>query len=173
MNDNTDKLAAQMRNLKPSKKSREAGLDAAMAAFSKEFSSETSAETAQSNAVDSTDFEKNSTSTQGSADTPRPTGKSTTTVRAKTRRVETMAKIKTAFNFKPHTMMMSGTCSAALIAAMIVIPNMDQLGPSEQQIAVAPVEVAENIDAVEPVDIRGDAEAAGNVPDGMTDATSL
>ena len=142
MTKETDKLAAQMRNLKPSKKSREAGLDAAMAAFSKEFSSETSAETAQSNAVDSTDFEKNSTSSQGSADKSRPTGKSTTTVRAKTRRVETMAKIKTAFNFKPHTMMMAGTCSATLIAAMIVIPNMDQLGVDQSQSVAEQVEVS-------------------------------
>jgi len=37
MTDETEKLAAQMRNLKPSKKSREAGLNAAMAAFDAEF----------------------------------------------------------------------------------------------------------------------------------------
>jgi len=154
MNDDTDKLAAQMRNLKPSKKSREAGLDAAMAAFGKEFA----ADTAQATADDFTDLEKNSTSSQGSADTPRPTGKSTTTVRAKTRRVETMAKIKTAFNFKPQTMMMAGTCSAALIAAMIVIPNMDQLGPSEQQIAVAPVEVSPVLET-----LRDDLKAQSDV----------
>ena len=120
----TDKLAAQMRNLKPSKASREAGLDAAMAAFSKEFAGETSS----AKADDSANLEKKSPSTQGLTDAPRPTGKSTTFVRATSRRVETMAKFKTAFNFKPQTLMMAGTCAAALMAAMIVLPNMDELG---------------------------------------------
>lgn len=41
MNDDTDKLAAQMQNLKPSKSSRKAGLEAAMAAFNTEFARET------------------------------------------------------------------------------------------------------------------------------------
>ena len=172
MNDDTDKLAAQMRNLKPSKKSREAGLDAAMAAFSKEFSPETSTETAQSNAVDSTDIEKNSTSTQGSADVPRPTGKSTTTVRAKTRRVEKMAKIKTAFNFKPHTMMMAGTCSAALIAAMIVIPNMDDLMVDQPQVdaVVQSAEVKAPVGPTEAPALKDRADVPARDPDVKPDA---
>ena len=135
MSKDTDKLAAQMRNLKPSKASREAGLDAAMAAFSKEFAGETTS----AKADESANLEKTSTSSQGLADAPRPTGKSTTSVRATSRSVETMAKFKTAFNFKPQTMMMAGTCSAALIAAMIVVPNMGELAPMDQIAEPAPV----------------------------------
>jgi len=85
MNDETDKLAAQMRNLKPSKTSRKAGLEAAMAAFNTEFAGETGSAA-----------EKNTTSNQGLGDAPRPTGKPTTSVRV-------------------------------LIAALIVLPNMDEL----------------------------------------------
>ena len=40
MNDDTDKLAAQMQNLRPSKTSRESGMGAAMAAFNQEFAAE-------------------------------------------------------------------------------------------------------------------------------------
>ena len=137
MTEDTDKLAAQMRNLQPSKGSRESGMEAAMAAFGKEFAADTAAVSA--------DLEKNSNSTQGSTDAARPTGKSTTTVRATSRRVETMLRFKNAFNFKPQTMMMAGTCSAALIAAMIVIPNMDEFSIEEPLVQVAAVEpVAEN-----------------------------
>ena len=115
MNDDTDKLAAQMQNLKPSKTSRKAGLEAAMAAFNTEFAAETGPAA-----------EKNSTSSQGSADESRPTGKPTTSVRVKTRRVETMRKFTAIFQ-KPQAMMMAGTCGAALIAALVVLPNMDEL----------------------------------------------
>ena len=131
MTEDTDKLAAQMRNLRPSKDSRESGMEAAMAAFGKEFAADTAAVSA--------DLEKNSNSTQGSTDAARPTGKSTTTVRATSRRVETMTKFKNAFNFKPQTMMMAGTCSAALIAAMVVIPNMGELAPMDQVAEPTPV----------------------------------
>jgi Ca-activated chloride channel family protein len=121
MNDDTDKLATQMQNLSPSRTSRESGMRAAMAAFDKEFAAETvSAKTA--------DSEKISDGSQGLADAPRPTGTPTKTVQVKTRRVETMQKRKPIFNFKPHSMMMAGTCAAALMAAMIVLPNMDELG---------------------------------------------
>ncbi len=115
MNDDTDKLAAQMQNLKPSNSSRKAGLEAAMAAFNTEFVGKTGPAS-----------EKNTTSTQGSADAPRPTGKPAKTVRVKTRRVETMSKL-TAILQKPQARMMAGTCGAALIAALVVLPNMDEL----------------------------------------------
>ncbi|MEP4052070.1 MAG: von Willebrand factor type A domain-containing protein [Litorimonas sp.] len=129
MTDETEKLAAQMRNLKPSKKSREAGLNAAMAAFDAEFAAAP---------------EKNSTSTQGSADALRPTGKPTKTVRVKTRRVEAMSKFTNIFQ-KPQAMMMAGTCGAALIAALVVMPNMDEFGFDEAAVPVAPVAVNEPV----------------------------
>ena len=127
MNDNTDKLAAQMQNLRPSKVSRESGMDAAMAAFNKEFASDAAVETNASKAASSEKLDKKIESTQGLTDEPRPTGQTTKTVRVTTRRVETMTKVKNLFNLKSQTMMMAGSCAAALIAAMIVLPNMDEL----------------------------------------------
>jgi len=127
MNDDTDKLAAQMKNLKPSKTSRKAGLEAAMAAFNTEFAVETG-----------TDVEKNTASPQGSGDAPRPTGKPTTSVRVKTRRVETMRKFTAIFQ-KPQAMMMAGTCGAALIAALVVLPNMEELRFEEKLSGSVPV----------------------------------
>ena len=127
MNDNTDKLAAQMQNLRPSKISRESGMDAAMAAFNKEFASDAAVETNASKAASSEKLDKKIESTQGLTDEPRPTGQTTKTVRVTTRRVETMTKVKNLFNLKPQSMMMAGSCAAALIAAMIVLPNMDEL----------------------------------------------
>ena len=144
MTDDTDKLAAQMKNLRPSKKSRKSGMEAAMAAFGKEFA----VETAASDIRDSADLEKNSTSTQGLADAARPTVKHTKTVRVKTRRVETMSKFTSIFQ-KPQAMMMAGTCGAALIAAMVVLPNMDEFGVQEQIAEVAAVETVAEIDASE------------------------
>lgn len=126
MTDETEKLAAQMRNLKPSKTSREAGLEAAMAAFDAEFSATP---------------EKNSISTQGSADAPRPTGKTTKTVRVTSRRVETMSKFNSIFQ-KPQAMMMAGTCGAALIAALVVLPNMGEIAVDAPLEAAAPVEMS-------------------------------
>ncbi len=127
MNDNTDKLAAQMQNLRPSKISRESGMDAAMAAFNKEFASDAAVETNASKAASSEKLDKKIESTQGLTDEPRPTGQTTKTVRVTTRRVVTMTKVKNLFNLKPQSMMMAGSCAAALIAAMIVLPNMDEL----------------------------------------------
>jgi len=115
MSKETDKLAAEMRKLKPSKAARESAMEAAMAAFKKEFATNTAAENVAS--------EKKSTSTQGSADAPRPTGKPTKSVRVKTRRIETMSKFTQIFQ-KPQAMMMAGTCGAALLAELVVMPNM-------------------------------------------------
>lgn len=130
MNDDTDKLAARMQNLKPSKSSRKAGLEAAMAAFNTEFAFDTGPA-----------VEKKSTSIQGSADAPRPTGKPTTLVRVKTRRVKTMSKFTAIFQ-KPQAMMMAGTCGAALIAALVVLPNMDELA-GDLPVPTESVDVAE------------------------------
>ena len=70
MNDDTDKLAAEMQNLRPSKTSRESGLSAAMTAFNQEFS----AETTDAKAASSEKLNKSSNSTQGLTDGSRPTG---------------------------------------------------------------------------------------------------
>ena len=127
MSNDTDKLAAQMKNLRPSKASRESGMDAAMAAFNQEFASDAASSTDGTQITSSEKLDKKIESSQGLADEPRPTGTHTKTVRVISRGVETMAKVKNLFNIKPQTMMMAGTCSAALIAAMIVVPNMDDL----------------------------------------------
>ena len=121
MIDDTDKLAAQMKDLRPSEAARERGMNAAMAAFNQEF-------VAENVSVKAGISEKTSEHTQGLTDTARPIGNPTKTVRVKTRRVETMTKLKNAFNFKPQNMMMAGTCAAALMAAVIVLPNMDKFG---------------------------------------------
>ena len=130
MSNDTDKLAAQMQNLRPSKTSRESGIGAAMAAFNQEFATEKSAENAASKTAVSEKSKNNSTSHQGTADALRPTGTDIKMVTVMTRREATMAKLKSVFNFRPQTMMMAGSCAAALMAAMIVLPNMDDLSQS-------------------------------------------
>jgi len=150
MNDETDKLAAQMQNLRPSKTSRESGMGAAMAAFNQEFAAEKTAEKTAGKAASkpavAKKSEKNSTSLQGTADALRPTGTHTKMVNVMTRREATMAKLKSVFNFKPQTMMMAGTCSAALIAAMIVLPNMDDLGQNVPLANTESVKVTQDIE---------------------------
>lgn len=136
MSKNTYKLAAEMRKLKPSKDSRAAGLDAAMAAFSDEFLPETAAAKVDANTTAKN--QNNLDVSQGSADAPRPTGKLTKSVRVKTRRVETMSKFTQIFQ-KPQAMMMAGTCGAALLAALVVMPNMGGLGFEEVTVQTAPV----------------------------------
>jgi len=42
-----------------------------------------------------------------------------------------MTKFSNLINFKPQTMMMAGTCAAALIAGLIVLPNMGEFGIGE------------------------------------------
>ena len=145
MTDDTDKLATQMKNLRPSKTSRERGISAAMAAFNQEFAAETTAENLSAKIEASEKLDKNSLTSQGLADGPRPTGNPTKTVRVKTRRVETMAKLKNVFNFKPQTMMMAGTCSAALIAAMIVLPNMDEMSETMPPASTKSVSVDQDV----------------------------
>ena len=146
MSDDTDKLAAEMQNLRPSQTSRESGIGAAMAAFNQEFATE---KTADKTTV-SERSGKSSESSQGLADAPRPTGTRTKTVQVMiTRREATMAKLTHLFNIKPQTMMMAGSCAAALMAAMIVLPNMDEL--SETVPAVVTETVSAEKDVQDPV----------------------
>ena len=157
MNDDTDKLAAQMQNLRPSKTSRESGIGAAMAAFNQEFATEKSAENAASKTAVSEKSKNNSTSHQGTADALRPTGTDIKMVTVMTRREATMAKLKSVFNFRPQTMMMAGSCAAALMAAMIVLPNMDELSETVPTQATEVVTVEkDNVENSAPLAERAD-----------------
>ena len=111
-----DKLATEMRNIGPSKSSRRHGMDAAMAAFSSEFASEQTKNT-----------EEKIVSSQGLAAGPRPTGQSTPTRRVQTLGRDAMSNIRKIFDVKPQTLMMGGTCMAALIASFVVF-QVDQPG---------------------------------------------
>jgi len=144
MSNELDKLAAEMRKMKPSKASRQGAMDAAMAAFSAEFSAEETAEkTAEETLKKTKTSEKNTTATQGTAAAARPTGQTTRTTRVQTFGRQTMAKFNALTNFKPQTMMMGGTCAAALIAGLIVFPVMGELSTPQQIERVEPLEVAE------------------------------
>ena len=145
MSNELDKLAAEMRKMKPSKSSRQGAMDAAMAAFSAEFASDKMAENTETS-------EKNTAATQGNADAARPTGQTTRTTRVQTFGRQTMAKFNALTNFKPQTMMMAGTCAAALIAGLIVLPNVDDLPGVQQAAVVEPLEVivAEQADSQRP-----------------------
>ena len=111
-----DKLAAEMKNIGPSKTSRRRGMDAALAAFSTEFASE-----------QTKNAEENIAPSQGLEDGPRPTGQSTPTGRVQTFGRDTMSNIRKIFDVKPQTLMMGGTCMAALIASFVVF-QVDQPG---------------------------------------------
>ena len=153
MSNKLDKLASEMRKMKPSKASRQGAMDAAMAAFSAEFSPEEIAEkTAEKPAEKIETSEKNTTATQGTAAAARPTGQTTRTTRVQTFGRQTMAKFNALTNFKPQTMMMGGTCAAALIAGLIVFPVMGELSTPQQGAVSAPVEavVAEQGDSQRP-----------------------
>ena len=117
--DELEKLAAAMRDFKPSKAARERGMDAAMAAFGAEFTPETVSET---NAAKET-----SQLLQGSSVDARPTGETTRTKPVATLWSTAMAKLDRLFN--PKAMAMMGSCTAALIAAMIYLPNVDTSQP--------------------------------------------
>lgn len=137
MNDNVDKsdldkLAAELRNIKPSKGARARGMDAAMAAFDAEF--ETAAD-------------KNFETAQGLAARPRPTRQTVRNGRALTFGGSVMDKLSKFFEYTPKKAMMGGSALAAIMAAMIFIPaiNIDT-GPDVNSVAV-PAPVIEMTDA--------------------------
>ena len=90
-----------------------------MAAFDMEFASEAVSETV-SEAV----TEKNTQSSQGSTQAARPTGQSIGNGPVQTLGSGLMAKLDNIF-FNPKAMTLMGSCAAALIAAMIYLPNVD------------------------------------------------
>ena len=68
-----------------------------------------------------------------------------------------MAKLKSVFNFRPQTMMMAGSCAAALMAAMIVLPNMDELSETVPTQATEVVTVEkDNVENSAPLAERAD-----------------
>ncbi len=104
-----NKLATEMKNIKPSGPSRQRGMDAAMAAFGAEFAS------AEIAPVE----EKILAPTQGLAVEPRPTSQNTPTRRVQTFGRDTMTNIRKIFDIKPQALMMGGSCMAALIASFV------------------------------------------------------
>jgi len=117
MTDELDKMGEEMKNLKPSNASRKRGMDAAMAAFDAEF--ETVHETAAQTANDQKNIEAN----QGSTSAARPTGQNTLTGSVQTFRSAAMAKFNKVFSFPPKAMMLAGSSVAALMFAMVMMPN--------------------------------------------------
>ncbi len=136
MTDDTDKLAAEMQGLKPSKAARTRGMAAAMAAFDSEFIAETAA---SSESASQAATQKKSDTSQGLAGAPRPTGHTTHAARVQTFGSLMMSKLNNFFNLSPRAAMMGGSCMAALIAAVIILPNHDySVDPLEP---IAPVNV--------------------------------
>ena len=114
--DELEKLAAAMKNISPSKAARKSGMEAAMAAFDTEFASETAVVTEAAE-------ENISETSQGLSDAPRLTGQTISTGPMASLGRDTMSRVKEFFTFKPKTMMMMGTCAAALFATSLYIPN--------------------------------------------------
>ena len=97
-----ERLAAAMKNMKPSDAARKTGMEAAMAAFDTEF------------AADKEIVHQNTTTRQGSAIEERPMGQ--------TKGSPIMSKFKSILNMPPRAYMMVGSCAAALMFAMVIIP---------------------------------------------------
>ena len=116
--DDLEKLAAAMQNIKPSDDARLRGMDAAMAAFDMEFAAETVQDT-----VKTTSLEKNIETAQGLSAAPRPTGQSTGTKSVQTLWSGTMSKLDEFFTFTPKTATIMGSCAAALIASFIYVES--------------------------------------------------
>ena len=110
MSNDLDKLAAEMRKIKSSKKSRQSAMDAAMSAFSQEFSAEANAAdlniSASESALDSgenRELKNNFNGSQGFADEPRPTGQTTRETRVQTFGRQTMSKFNQLINCLLYT----------------------------------------------------------------------
>jgi len=108
--DELEKLAAEMKNIRASDAARERGMAAAMAAFDAEFAVEAAQE--------------NLSASQGLADDARPTDQTTRDGRAARLGRDAMSKLKEIFTLSPKTMLMAGTCAAALFATSLYVPNM-------------------------------------------------
>ena len=122
MSNELDKLAAELHKLKPSKRARARAMEAAMSAFSEEFLPEMAA--AKVNAKTDAKIENNSDVAQGISTAPRPTTRVARESRVQSLGTQKTSKFSSLFNFKPQTMMMAGSCAAALIAGLIILPNL-------------------------------------------------
>ncbi len=109
-----ERLAAAMKDIKPSDTARKRGMDLAMEAFDAEFVVED---------------EKVSTPAQGYEAQTRPTDQ--------TLRRSVMSKFTSIFNMPPRAMMLAGSCAAALMFAVVVVPPMlgDQVSGQFQNVA--------------------------------------
>jgi Ca-activated chloride channel family protein len=107
MSDELDKMREQFKNLKPSQNSRDVGMSQAMAAFDAAFS------------------ENNSEVSQGLEAEDRPISQETGATPVLTLWSSLMKSVKNLFSLSPKTMMMAGSCTAALMAAVIFMPIME------------------------------------------------
>ncbi len=116
MSDDLDKMASELKNMKPSDPSRKGGMAAAMAAFDTEFTPDKAVEKTIS-------AEKLSQTSQGLSIDPHPTGRSAHVERALTLGQTAMTKLSHIFDIKPRTAMMGGSCMAAFIACFVVFQS--------------------------------------------------
>jgi len=178
MSNELDKLAAEMRKIKSSKQSRKNAMEAAMSAFGQEFSPEAKAAALNSSTAEQAEkgnLKNNLDNSQGFADDTRPTGQTTRETRVHTFGRQTMSKFNQLINFKPQTMMMAGSCAAALMAGLIILPNMGELGITdgavETQTIEASVEVATAEAKVAPdVEVMAEARLSESIGDGASSA---
>ncbi len=105
-----ERLAAEMKNIKPSTGARKQGMDAAMAAFDAEFAAD---KTVQN--------ENNVTPIQGLESGRRPIAQTE-------QRNGMMSKLKSIFSMEPKTAMMLGSCAAALMFAVVVFVPENPMG---------------------------------------------
>ena len=81
-----------------------------------------------------------------------------------------MSKFSNLINFKPQTMMMAGSCAAALMAGLIILPNIDELGVEGISPPVVSVEAAaekvapESADEIVVTTSRSDTEPPKSPP---------
>jgi len=146
--DELEKLAAEMQNIKPSETARTRGMDAAMAAFDMEFAANDVKEATPENIS-----QENIKATQGLEAAPRPTGQSTGIKSVQALGSSMMTKFNKIFDFKPRTAMLAGSCMAALFASAIYVQTdrFERTPSSKQVITVAGnnSEVSEDTKTVE------------------------
>lgn len=117
-----DKLAAAMKDMKPTDTARRRGMDAAMEAFDAEFMAQA---------------EKISEPAQGLEREARPTDQ---TIKGST----LMSKFKSAFNIPPRSAMLLGSCLAAMTFAMVIMPPaLDQAKQEQFSKVSEAVEIAD------------------------------
>ena len=144
MSNQLNKLASELRKIKPSKQSRAGGMEAAMAAFSEEFLPETAAAKVDANV--NVKSAHHSDVAQSSPAEPRVKARQTHERRVEPLGRQTLSKFGGLINFKPQTMMLAGSCAAALIAGLIILPNVGEVGINDQDVKVNPiVSVADNM----------------------------